>query len=81
MAEHASDHTHGQMDIHQNQASFDIFVRMTKWGSLAVAVIVLYATLAFCTETGWAAAIIPALILLLLGVIFLKSKPAHAAAH
>lgn len=81
MAEHASDHTRGEMDINQQQTSFDIFVRMTKWGSLAVAVLVLFATLNFCTDAGFFGAAFPAAILAILGVIFLREKPAHAAAH
>lgn len=81
MAEHASDHTHGHMDIRQNQASFDVFVKMTKWGSLAVAVIVLFATIWFCTEAGFVGGLIPALVVLALGIFFLREKPAAAGAH
>ena len=80
MAEHASDHTHGEMDIHQQRSAFDGFVRMTKWGSLAVAVIVLFATLNFCTKAGFGGAFFPAAVLLVLGIVFLREKPA-AAAH
>ena len=49
MAEHAADYTHGHMDIREQEASFDGFMKMTKWGSLGVAVLVLFATLTFCT--------------------------------
>ena len=73
MAEHVSDYTPGQMDIHQQQASFDVFVKMTKWGSLAVAVIVLFASLMFCTTAGFLGAVVPALILAALGVALLRS--------
>ncbi len=81
MAEHASDYTHGHMDVHQQQASFEGFIRLTKWGSLAVAVIVLFATLNFCTDVGFIGAALPPLILLVLGVIFLREKPGGAGAH
>jgi hypothetical protein len=81
MAKRASGHTHGEMDIHQQKASFDGFVRLTKWGSLAVAVIVLLATLFFCTDAGVAGSFVPALIVLVLGVFVLRDKPGAAGAH
>jgi|WetSurMetagenome_2_1015567.scaffolds.fasta_scaffold68213_4 hypothetical protein len=78
MAEHATDYTHGHMDIREQQASFEGFMLMSKWGSLAVAVIVLFATLTFCTETGWFGSAIWSVILLALGIFFLREKPAAA---
>jgi hypothetical protein len=78
MAEHASDHTHGQMDVAEQTASFDLFVKFTKWGSLAVAVMVLWATLTFCTSTGFLGAVVAALILLAAGVYLLREKPQTA---
>ncbi len=81
MAEHVSDYTHGHMDIHQQQSSFHVFILMAKWGSLAVAVIVLGATLCFCTDAGPFTAFLVALILLVLGVVFLREKPGGAGAH
>ncbi len=78
MAEHATDQSHGQMDIAEQAASFDLFVRFTKWGSLAVAVMVLWATLMFCTSTGFVGAVVAAVVLLALGVYVLREKPQPA---
>ena len=78
MAEHATDHTHGQMDIAEQSASFDLFIKFTKWGSLAVAVMVLWATLMFCTSTGFVGAVVAAVILLAAGVYLLREKPQTA---
>lgn len=78
MSEHASDYTRGHMDIREQSATFDIFLKFTKWGSLAVAVLVLWATLTFCTGTGFVGAVIAALILLVLGVYVLREKPQPA---
>jgi len=78
MAEHGADHSHGHMDITEHAASFDLFLRFTKWGSLAVAVIVLWATLTFCTSTGFVGAVIAALVLLAVGVYLLREKPQPA---
>src|ERR1700744_6223089 len=78
MAEHATDHTHGEMDIAEQTASFDLFVKVTKWGSLGVAVLVLWATLTFCTSTGFIGAVVAALVLLAAGVYALREKPQTA---
>ena len=78
MAGHATDESHGQMDITEQSASFDLFVRFTKWGSLAVAVIVLWATLMFCTTTGFIGSVVAAVILLALGVYLLRENPQPA---
>ena len=79
MAGHASDHTHGQMDISEQTASYGMFLKFAKWGSLAVAVMVLWATLMFCTSTGFVGAVAAAVILLAAGVYVLREKP--QAAH
>jgi hypothetical protein len=81
MAEHASDHTHGHMDIRQQQASFHIFMLMSKWGSLAVASVVLAAVLAFCTPAGLGTGVLAGVVLAVLGVAFLREKPGTAAPH
>jgi len=79
MAEHGDDYSHGQMDIAEHTQSFDLFVKFTKWGSLAVAVMVLWATLMFCTSTGFVGAVVAAAVLLAVGVALLREKaaPAH----
>ncbi len=77
MAEHGSDYVPGQMDVRQNEQSFHIFVLMTKWGSLAVAVTLLAAVLWFCTPAGFLGGLIPAVVLAAAGVFFLREKPAH----
>ena len=73
MAEHSSDYTPGHMDIHQQQASFDGFVKLTKWGSLSVAVILLFSTLMFCTTAGFLGSVVPAVIVAALGIMLLRS--------
>ncbi len=79
MAEHGSDYTHGQMDIRQNEGSFHVFMLMTKWGSLAVAVLLLTAVLWFCTSAGFLGGLIPAVVLAAVGIFLLRDKP--DAAH
>ena len=80
MAEHAAEYTPGEMDIRQNQASFDTFIKMTKWGSLFVAEILLFFTSWICTNAGFLGSLILAVIVLALGIFLLRDKP-EAAGH
>jgi hypothetical protein len=81
MAEHASDFTPGQMDISQHQASFNVFVLLTKWGSLAVAAFVLLLVLWFCTDAGFLGALFPAVVVAALGILVLRDKGDASPAH
>ena len=74
----AGDYQRGEMDIHEQAATFEAFGKMTKWGSLAVAVLLLTITLWFCTSAGFIGGVIPGIVLAILGVVFLREKPASA---
>ena len=74
----AGDYQRGEMDIHEQSATFEAFGKMTKWGSLAVAVLLLTITLWFCTAAGFLGGLIPGVVLAVLGVVFLREKPAPA---
>lgn len=74
----AGDYQRGEMDIQEQAATFDAFGKMTKWGSLAVAVLLLTITLWFCTPAGFIGGLIPGIVLAVLGVVFLREKPASA---
>lgn len=75
MAEHASDHHHGDMDIREQVATFSLFMGMTKWGSLALAAFLLLLTVWFCTEGGLMAGLISAVVVTVVGVVLLREKP------
>lgn len=72
----AGDYQRGEMDISEQAATFAAFNGMTKWGSLAVATLLLFITLLFCTPAGFLGSAIPAVVLLAAGVFFLRDKPA-----
>lgn len=74
----AGDYQRGEMDIHEQSATFEAFGKMTKWGSLAVAVLLTFITLLFCTAAGFFGAAGAAVVLTVLGVVFLREKPASA---
>jgi hypothetical protein len=81
MAGHGSDYQRGHMDIAEQSATYELVMGMTKWGSLVIAAGVLFFTLLFCTHTGFLGSAISAVVLLALGVFFLRSKPEAAEAH
>jgi len=71
-----SDYVHGKMDIHQNQSTYALFGNLTKWGSLAVAVVLVFIVLLTCVPSaGFMTAAIVAIVLAFLGWILLKKKP------
>lgn len=80
MGEQASDYHRGEMDIHEQKSTFDLFIGMTKWGSLAIAAGVLFFTMLFCTSAGFIGAAAAALVVTVVGVLVLRAKP-DAAAH
>ena len=76
MAEAAHDEYHtGDQDISEQVATFHLFNGLTKWGSLAIAVVLTMAILWFCTKVGFFAGAITGFVLLVAGIFFLRSKP------
>jgi hypothetical protein len=74
MAEPSHDYHRGEMDIHEQQATFHGFNLLTKWGSLIIAAGTLFITLWFCTKVGFVGAFISAAVLAVLGVLVLREK-------
>lgn len=70
----ADDYHRGEMDITEQVATYNAVMDMTKWGSLAIAVSLLALVLWFCTPAGFLGGLIPALVLLVLGIVFLREK-------
>ena len=70
----ADDYHRGGMDIHEQVSTYNAVMGMTKWGSLALAVALLALVLWFCTPAGFIGGLVPALVLLVLGIVFLRDK-------
>jgi hypothetical protein len=77
MANQASEYHRGDMDIHEQAKTYEFVMSMTKWGSLTVAVAVLFATLWFCTGAGFLGALATAVVMAVLGAIFLRGGGGH----
>ena len=52
MAGQASEYHRGDMDIHEQVATFHLVMNITKWGSLIIASALLANVLWFCTGSG-----------------------------
>ena len=74
MAEQASDYHRGEMDIHEQVATYNLVMGMTKWGSLAIGAFVLFLTVWFCTDSGFLGALVAALVLTVGGVLLLRDR-------
>jgi hypothetical protein len=76
MAEHhaPSDYTRGEMIIEEHESTFSGFIKLSKWGSLYIAALVLLLTIWFCTAGGFIAALISAVVVVVLGTLVLSEK-------
>lgn len=74
--EHETDYTIGSMPMEEQSSTYDAFVGFTKWGSLAIAAIVVLFTLMFCTPAGFIGSVAATVVLVALGVFFLRAKKA-----
>lgn len=82
MASHAAEtaaHEHGQMNVAEHTATFRSVMGLFKWGSLWTAALLILLTMWFCTPAGFFPALVVTVIVLVIGGVFLRSKP--AAAH
>ena len=70
-----SEYHRGEMDIQEQEATFAMFNGMTKWGSLALAALMVLLVLWFCTPTGFFGAFGAAAVVTIIGVVVLKEKP------
>ncbi len=71
-----AEHQPGHMNISEQTATFQVVTGLFKWGSLAIAASLVLLTLWFCTPAGFLSGFVVALIMVILGVVFLREKPA-----
>jgi hypothetical protein len=75
MAHEATTYNRGEMDIQEQAATYEFVMKLTKWGSLAIASLLLMLVLLFCTGTGAPGSVLCAIVLGAAGVVFLREKP------
>ena len=71
----AKAYVHGEMAINEQASTFDLFMAMTKWGSLGVAVLLVFLVMWFHPGGSFIAGLIGAGVLAVVGGFALKSKP------
>jgi len=75
---HASDsYVRGSQEIREQETTFDAFMGMTKWGSLAIAVLLVVLTLWFQPGGSVMTALFTAVVLSVGGFFMLKSPKKH----
>jgi hypothetical protein len=79
MAEGAFEH--GQMDTHQQELTFHSFIMLSKWGSLYIAVLILFLVLWFATDAGFLGGLVTAIVVLAAGTYVLAEKKGPKALH
>jgi hypothetical protein len=67
------DYHKGEMDIHMQQSSFELFVTLTKWGSLAITAVLTFFIILFCVkDAGFFGAIFAFAVVAGFGFLLLK---------
>ena len=72
MANQASDYHRGDMDIHEQAATYNLVMALTKWGSLTIGSLVLILVLWFCTSAGFVGALATGVVVAALGIFILR---------
>jgi thiamine transporter ThiT len=78
MNDAAHEYHPGDMGIDEQVSTFDAFGKMIKWGSLTIAAGLVMLVLWFCLNAGFFGGLIPGIILLAVGIFFLREKPQTA---
>jgi hypothetical protein len=73
-----AEHHPGDMNISEQTATFHTVVGLFKWGSLTLAASLVLLILWFCTPAGFLPGFVIALILVILGVAFLRDRKTSA---
>ena len=74
MGTQGGDYTRGEMIIEEHEKTYSGFLKMTKWGSLYLAALLITLVLWFCTPTGFLGALIAAVVVAVLGTLVLSEK-------
>jgi len=79
MAKGHSEYHRGDMDIHEQQATYDLFMGLTKWGSLLTAAALFGLVLWFCTGADFWGGMVQGAVgfvaLMVVGWFLLRKKP------
>ncbi|MCS6624782.1 aa3-type cytochrome c oxidase subunit IV [Roseibacterium beibuensis] len=71
------DYVRGSQEISEQESTFDLFMGLAKWGSLLVAVSVLFLVVWFQPGGSFIAGAISGVVLLAVGIFALRKKKSH----
>ena len=74
MGDTAGHYHRGEMEISEQVSTFHGFIGLSKWGSLAIAVGVLFLTLVFCAHAGFFQSAGAAVVVAVVGALLLREK-------
>lgn len=72
--DHHGEYHRGEMEMAEQRSTYDVFMGLTKWGSLAIAALVLFLTLTFATATGAFTAFLVTAVFVAAAVYLLREK-------
>ena len=75
MANPAGDYHRGEMEIHEQASTYHAFLAFSKWGSLALAAVLVALIVGFATKAGVVTGIIVGVVIAVIGYFALRSKP------
>ncbi|WP_420471865.1 MULTISPECIES: aa3-type cytochrome c oxidase subunit IV [unclassified Brevundimonas] len=70
------DYVRGSMEIQEQKSTYDLFMVLSKYGSLAIGAVLLFLTLTFMYGGSWLVGAGAAIVLLVAGIFFLRSPKA-----
>jgi hypothetical protein len=73
----AEAYVHGTMTIEEQTSTYALFMNMAKWGSLAIAALLLFLVLWFMPAGSFFMGLIGAVVLFVAGFVFLNSGKSH----
>ena len=71
-----SDYVRGSQEIGEQEATYSAFMGMSKWGSLAIAALLVFLTIWFMPNGNFFGGAIAAVVLSVAGYVFLKKPKA-----
>ena len=81
LGENAAHPSPAEMEISEQVSTYRFFNGLVKWGSLAVAVAVLFLTMLFCAHAGLVPSAVVSFVVLVAGLVGLRKKVAADPVH
>lgn len=71
------DYVRGSMEIQEQKSTYDLFMVLSKYGSLGIAVLLTFLTIGFMYDGSLLVGVGAAIVLLAVGIFFLRSPKKH----